>query len=87
MLIVGILIGVVGFLLINNTFLNNPVINWSFVTSIFLWLLLIFVVILTDSNESIKEELGTIIKEHIGETRLLKKEITLLREVMSKKKK
>jgi len=81
------LIGVVGFLLINNTFLNNPVINWSFVTSIFLWLLLIFVVILTDSNESIKEELGTIIKEHIGETRLLKKEITLLREVMSKKKK
>jgi|TARA_Y100000310_G_scaffold105294_1_gene103719 hypothetical protein len=87
LLIVGILIGVVGFLLINNTFLNNPVINWSFVTSIFLWLLLIFVVILTDSNESIKEELGTIIKEHIGETRLLKKEITLLREVMSKKKK
>lgn len=101
LLIVGIFIGIIGFWLINKTYLNQPGINWPFITSIFLWLLLIFVVILTDSNESIKEELGTIIKEHIQETRLLqqgvkqhiaetqliRKEIVLLREVISKKKK
>ena len=87
LLLVGIFIGIAGFWLINTTFLNQPGINWSFLAAIFLWLLLIFVVILTDSNESIKEELGTIIKEHIAETKLLKEEVILLRKSMSKKKK
>lgn len=86
LLLVGITIGIVGFWLINRIYADDPIINWPFVTSVFLWLLLIFVVILTDSNESIKEELGTIIKEHIEETRLLKKEVVLLRNVMNKKK-
>jgi len=87
LLIVGILVGMLGFWLINTTFLNEPNITWPFITSVFLWLLLIFVVILTDSNESIKEELAMIIKEHIKETKLIKKEIELLRSVMSKKRK
>ena len=101
LLIVGIFIGVSGFGLINKTYYAEPGVNWQFITSVFLWLLLIFIVILTDSNESIKEELTTIIKEHIQETKLLKQEVTqhiaetklirkeivLLREVMSKKKK
>lgn len=87
LLLVGILVGMLGFWLINTTFLNEPNITWPFITSVFLWLLLIFVVILTDSNESIKEELAMIIKEHIKETKLIKKEIELLRDVMSKKKK
>ena len=86
LLVVGVMIGIAGFWIINNIFIKNPVVDWSFVTSVFLWLLLIFVVILTDSNESIKEELGTIIKEHIEETKMLKKEVMLLREVMGKKK-
>lgn len=87
LLVVGIFIGISGFWLINKTYSITPGVNWQFITSIFLWLLLIFVVILTDSNESIKEELSTIIKEHIEETRLLKKEVVLLREVMNKRKK
>lgn len=87
LLIVGIFIGIAGFWLINTTYSIEPGINWQFITSVFLWLLLIFVVILTDSNESIKEELGTIIKEHIDETKLLKEEVVLLRKSMDKKKK
>ncbi len=100
LLLVGILIGISGFWIINKTYAESPGINWSFITAIFLWLTLIFIVILTDSNESIKEELSVIIKEHINETKLLKEEvkhhiaetklmrneISLLRQVLSKKK-
>ena len=78
LLIVGITVGVLGFWLINTVFLKDPVLSWSFVIAVFLWLLLIFVIILTDSNENIKEELGVIIKEGVIETKLLKEEVMLL---------
>ena len=87
LLVVGILIGIIGFWLINRTFLNEPAINWSFITAVFLWLLLIFVVILTDTNESIKEELSTVMREHIEETKLLKREVELMRLAFDKKRK
>jgi|TARA_B100001971_G_scaffold72955_1_gene67264 hypothetical protein len=50
-------------------------------------LILIFLVILTDSNKSIKEELGIIIREHIGETKLLKEEVKALNANLTKKRK
>lgn len=84
LLLVGILIGVIGFRLINGIYIKDPIPSWPFITSIFLWLLLIFIVILTDSSESIKEELGAIIKEHIHETRLLRAEVVLLRKIADK---
>ncbi|MBS3131928.1 dimethyl sulfoxide reductase anchor subunit [Candidatus Woesearchaeota archaeon] len=79
LLIVGILVGIFGFWFINRVYLNEPVVSWQFLIAVFLWLLLIFIVILTDSNESIKEELGSIMREHIKETKLLKEEVRLLR--------
>ena len=81
LLFIGIAIGVFGFWLINKIYINEPVASWPFVIAIFLWLLLIFIVILTDSSESIKEELGAIIREHIQETKLLKEEVILLRKI------
>ena len=78
LLFVGIAVGIIGFWLINNVYYSQPGLTWEFLTAVFLWLLLIFVVILTDSNESIKEELSVIIKEHIEETKLLKEEIKLI---------
>ena len=78
LLVVGISIGIIGFWLINSVYYNQPGLTWEVLTAIFLWLLLILIVILTDSNESIKEELSVIIKEHIEETKLLKEEIKLL---------
>ena len=80
LLIVGIAIGIVGFWLINSVYSQNPVVSWQLVTAILLWLLLVFMVVLTASNEGIKEELSIIIKEHIEETRLIKEETKLLKE-------
>jgi len=78
LLLFGMSIGIVGFWLINRVFYEDPVISWQFIMAIFLWMILILIIILTDSNESIKEELSTIIKEHIEETKLLRDEVKLL---------
>ncbi len=86
LLFAGISIGIFGFWIINITFFNNPAITWSFITAVFMWVLLIFIIILTDSNESIKDELSTIIREHIEETKLLKKEVIYLKDAMKNEK-
>ena len=80
LLIVGVAIGIIGFWFINRIYYNQPGLSWQFLTSIFLWLILIFLVILTDSNESIKEELSVIMKENIEEIRLLREETKLVKE-------
>ncbi|MFH0868400.1 MAG: hypothetical protein V1831_03730 [Candidatus Woesearchaeota archaeon] len=87
LLVVGVAIGIIGFWFINTIYYDQPGLSWQFLTSVFLWLTLIFLVILTDSNESIKEELSIIIREHIGETKLLKEEVKSLNENLSKKRK
>ena len=92
--IVGMAIGIVGFWFINKIYYTEPGLSWQFLSSLFLWMMLIFIIILTDSNESVKEELSIIIKEHIEETRLLreetklvKNEMMVLNQTLSKKKK
>ncbi|MCH8004345.1 MAG: hypothetical protein IH934_06990 [Nanoarchaeota archaeon] len=87
LLIIGIAVGIIGFFLINLVYKGDSVLSSHFLTVIFLWLLLIFIVILTASNESIKEELSIIIKQHIQETTLIKEEIMLLNANLEKKKK
>ena len=84
LLFIGISIGIIGFWFINEIYINDPIVSWPFLTVVFLWLLLIFIVILTDSSESIKEELSAIIQEHIEETRLLRDEVILLRQIADK---
>jgi len=87
LLLTGIFIGILGFWLINRNYYSQPGLSWQFLTAVFLWLMLIFLVILTDSNESIKEELSVIMREHIEETKLLKEEVKALNENLSKKRK
>lgn len=87
LLLTGIFIGILGFWLINRNYYNQPGLSWQFLTAVFLWLILIFLVILTDSNESIKEELSFIMKEHIEETKLLKEEVKALNMNLSKNSK
>jgi len=87
LLIIGISIGIIGFWLINSLYKQDMLITWQFLTSVFLWLMLIFIVILTASNESVKEELSTIIKQHIEETKLVKNEIKLLNAILTKNRK
>lgn len=72
LLIVGIGVTVVGFYFINKIYTGEGHMSWALLQAAFLWLLLLFMIILTDSNESIKEELKDVIKEHIEETKILK---------------
>jgi uncharacterized membrane protein len=72
LLIVGLAVTVAGFYYINQLYTGEGHISWALLQAAFLWLLLLFMIILTDSNESIKEELKEVIKEHVKETRLLK---------------
>ncbi len=92
-LVVGIMVLITGFYLIGKMIGVEPVISWPLIQSIALWSLLILMLILTDSNESIKEELKVVIDAHRKETQQLKKisaeqlkEIKLLSKVLSKKK-
>lgn len=93
LLFVGLAISIAGFYLINNVYLKEQMVTWSLLQAAFLYLMLIFLVILTDSNESIKEELKIVIKEQVQEIRYLRnitneqlEEIKLLRRDMNKKK-
>ncbi|MFC1732289.1 hypothetical protein ACFL6I_18450 [candidate division KSB1 bacterium] len=92
LLIVGLAISIVGFYLINNMYLQEARLSWPLIQAAFLYLLLIFIVILTDSNESIKEELKIVIKEQADEVKYLRnimneqlQEIRLMRRGMKKK--
>ncbi len=80
LLIVGIIVGFIGFKLLNAAYAQSPGLSWQALIALFLWLVLIFLIILTDSSESIKEELAIIIREHVEETKLLREEVKLLRE-------
>jgi hypothetical protein len=90
--LVGLMATFMGFYLINKVYKTDPYLNWALLQSIFLWLMLLFLIILTDSNESVKEELKEVIKEQVVEIRLLKtisheqlQEIKLLREDLNKR--
>lgn len=92
LLIVGIAISIAGFYMINNMYIMDSKVSWALIQAAFLYLLLIFTVILTDSSESVKEELKVVIKEQAQEIRLLRKiteeqleEIRLLRRDINKK--
>lgn len=73
LLLVGLAVTVVGFYYINRIYTGEGHISWALLQAAFLWLLLLFMIILTDSNESIKEELKEVIRKHMEETKLLRK--------------
>jgi len=81
LLFVGAFVGIVGFYLINTIYMAENRLTWALIQSVFLWLLLILILVLTDSSETIKNELSVVIKDLTEETRLLKKEVELLREI------
>ena len=73
LLLTGLAIGIVGFVFINFIFkADDSVMTWEMLTTVFLWLNLIFLVILCAIQENQREETGIIIKKHSEETRLLR---------------
>ena len=89
--VVGIAVTILGFYFINQMYTGEGHISWALLQSAFLWLVLLFLIILTDSNEAIKEELSRDIKEHAKETRALKrlaeKQLKELEMIRKRKKK
>ena len=78
-LLVGILVIGVGFFLINQLYSIAKTLSWNLLIASFLWLLLVLLLVLTSTNQAIKEELLVIIGE-------IKEEIQLLRKDLGKKK-
>ncbi len=81
LLIIGLGVGVAGFILIKNLYLLNPVVSWELVIAVFLWLSLIVMLILTATMEDVKEELAIVIREGNIEARLMKEELAILKQI------
>ena len=89
---VGIGLILIGLYLINLTSHIGTVEAWIRLCALFLWMILLFIVILSATSEDMKEELALLEKEHMLEIKLLRdiskqqlEEIKLLR-LSSKKK-
>ena len=72
LLLVGISVTIIGFYYINQMYTGEGHLSWALLQAAFMWLLLLFMIINTDSNESIKEELKEVIQKHIEETKVLR---------------
>lgn len=94
LLVVGIAVTIIGFYYINQMYTGEGRLSWALLQAAFLWLVLLFMIILTDSNESIKEELKEVVNQQVQETRLLRDisreqldELRILNKALIKKKK
>lgn len=90
---VGIGLTFFGFYLILLAEKVNTDTGWMRLLTVFIWMILLFVVIMTAATEDMKEELGSIQREHVTEIRLLKElthdqlqEIKLLRQELKVKR-
>lgn len=97
---VGFFVGVIGFYFINKMFMVEQGLSWEMITAMFIWLALVFLIIIAATNEDLKEELSqvvtelasemklskVVVTEQLSELKLLREEIKLLRQDITKKK-
>lgn len=94
LLVLGIIVLVVGFLLIRNTFIvEGGTVSWFMIGAIFSWLTLLILFVVSELNADVKEELSFVMREHVEQTRVLKEinhalldEIKGLRKDMKKRR-
>ncbi|NOZ80706.1 MAG: hypothetical protein GXP63_03450 [DPANN group archaeon] len=72
LLVVGLGVTVVGFFLIQEAYKSDQGLTWLMLLTIFSWLTLLILFIVSSLNADVKEELVRILTEHIEETKLLK---------------
>ncbi|MBT3465292.1 hypothetical protein HN789_00300 [archaeon] len=91
---VGIALTFLGFYLILLAEQSSSLLNWIRLATLFSWMMLLFIIIVTATTEDMKEELALIQKEHVTEIKILKEishdqlnEIKLLRQDLQKRKK
>lgn len=81
-LVVGLIVVFAGMFFINKVYMGaGNGLDWEVLQTILLWLVLLVLIVLLATEEDVKEELGIIIKEHIEETKIMKEEIQILREI------
>jgi len=79
LLVVGIFIVILGYLMIQKmSSLGGGLLSWEAVSSIFLWLISILILILLAANENVKEELKFIQFNQTQELKLIKQELRFL---------
>ena len=86
LLVIAFIVGIAGFFMITSAEKNN---SWIPLITVFVWLILIFLMIIAATNEDVKEELAMVIKEQSEEVRMVKElnhdllaEMKLLRQDM-----
>ena len=80
LLVVGILIVVLGYALIQKmASFEGAVLSWNVVSNVFLWLFVVLMVVMLAVQENVKEELKEVITNQTEEMKLLKQEIRFIR--------
>ncbi len=82
----GLAVTIVGFYAIHKQYILDGYLSWELLQGIFLWLILLVLLILAAIVENVKEELAVIIKELLAEIKLMRKETTLLKECIKRKR-
>jgi len=73
LLILGVIVLVVGFVLIRNTFITTgKTLSWFMIGAIFSWLTLLILFVVSELNADVKEELSMVMREHVDQTKILK---------------
>ncbi|MBU1975928.1 MAG: hypothetical protein KKG59_05990 [Nanoarchaeota archaeon] len=80
LLIIGLGVILLGFHFINSVYISGMSEMWGLVSAVFLWLLLIICVVLLATAEDVKEELSVIMRQQVDTLKLIKEEITYLKE-------
>jgi hypothetical protein len=69
---VGIGLTFLGFYLILLADQSNTIVGWLRLGTLFSWIMLLFIVILSAATEDMKEELALIQREHVTEIKLMR---------------
>ncbi len=81
LLIVGFLVLIIGYFLINKVFIfEGRILSWGFLQAVFLWLLIVIFIVMLSIGEDIKE---SILLDQFDELKGLRKDIN---DFMRKKK-
>ena len=72
LLVVGLGVTVVGFYLIRMAYMTEQGLTWLMLLTIFSWLTVLILFIVSSLNADVKEELMRILHDQVEETRLLK---------------
>ena len=72
LLVVGLMVTIVGFFLIRAAYMTEKDLTWLMLLTIFSWLTVLILFVVSSLNADVKEELVRILNEHVEETRIMK---------------